>query len=345
MTTTDLELMLKGAAPPAPDALRERVRALRPGPRRRPVLARVAPRRLVLTACSAAAAGLLATAVVHGISADAPPSRATPLAGARDELQARGPVVGSAAPADAATSAPKRTAPAVTGRGRLTQAIAGMTLQVDGTDRLTRATSAATRIARSLGGYAESVEYVTPAGEPGHSLLQLRIPTTRVQEALTRLSTLGTVLSQELSTRDLERKLERETEQIAQLRREIRLLVAALHDPSITPVQRIELRVKLGEARRALAQRTHARKATISEGLLARVGVSITTGPVKSVVPHHQGRFDRMLGDAASFLALEGTIVLVALIVAAPLALLVFAAWAGRRVWRRREEQRLLATS
>jgi hypothetical protein len=64
-------------------------------------------------------------------------------------------------------------------------------------------------------------------------------------------------------------------------------------------------------------------------------------GTEKAIAPvaHHQGRLGRMMHSAVGFLALEGIILLYALIVISPLALVAAAVWA----WRRRSVERLLA--
>ena len=69
--------------------------------------------------------------------------------------------------------------------------------------------------------------------------------------------------------------------------------------------------------------------------------VALQIGTKKSIVapPHKQGRIGRMLHSAVGFLALEGIIVLYALIVASPFALVAFLIW----LWRRRSVDRLLA--
>jgi hypothetical protein len=59
---------------------------------------------------------------------------------------------------------------------------------------------------------------------------------------------------------------------------------------------------------------------------------------------HHSSGFSRRLRSAVSFLGLEGTILLYALIVVSPFALLGGLAWGGARLRRRRDEERLLAT-
>ena len=59
---------------------------------------------------------------------------------------------------------------------------------------------------------------------------------------------------------------------------------------------------------------------------------------------HKEGRLGRLLGDAAHFLALEGIIVLYALIVLAPFLLLGALGWWILRERRRREDRLLAGT-
>ena len=341
MSQAELEALLRAAPPVAPDRLRARVRDLRaPAPRRVP-----SPRRFALPALAAAAVAVLGAAAIHGVTRSnethaaarrpSPVRRALAPVPEQHALQRGGATSAGAG----ATFAPHAAAvPSVGGGPRLTQVAASLRLRVDGADRLSTATSEATRIARSFGGYAASVDYRTPQGAPAQAFLELRIPTQEVQAALARLGGLGTILSQRISTRDLQTELERQTAQIAELRQEIKLTLAALRDPSLPAVQRIELQLKLDQAKHALAQRLHARKGTIAAGTLSRVSLVLTTAKHAAAAPH-PGRLHRMLESAASFVALEGTVALYVLIVLAPLVPFVAAWW-----WlRRRRDARLLA--
>jgi hypothetical protein len=56
-------------------------------------------------------------------------------------------------------------------------------------------------------------------------------------------------------------------------------------------------------------------------------------------------RLDRTLDEAVNVLLWEGVIVLALAIVVAPFALVALAAWLGQRLYRRREDERLLAQS
>ena len=77
---------------------------------------------------------------------------------------------------------------------------------------------------------------------------------------------------------------------------------------------------------------------------MATIQVTVgTPGAFGAAVPV-DSRLDRTLDEALNVLVWEGVVAIAVLIVAAPFALLALGAWAGRRVYRRREEDRLLAT-
>jgi hypothetical protein len=319
MSTLEL---LRATAPPAPDELRARVLAARPveHPRRR-----VRPALLL----AGAAALAVAAALVHGFSTSAPQTRATTTT-AFDQVQAT-PSHGSAG------AATKRAVVAPT-RTRLTHTDASIRVRVANTDELGAATNRATRIATSLGGYAQSVIYRTPAGGGGASYLELRVPADRVQTALARLGDLGVLVSQQISIQDLTAKLQRQSDQIAQLRRRIGALKEALRNPALPDSQRVLLQIKLAESKRALAQRVHGQKGTVAAGATSRVSLVLTTQKRAAAAAPHRGRLGRILHDAVSFLALEGIVFLFALIVASPFALALGLLW----FWRRRATDRLL---
>ena len=202
-------------------------------------------------------------------------------------------------------------------------------------DDLGQATTRATRIATSLGGYAKSVDYRSQ----GTSVLDLRIPTQNVKIALTQLAGLGTLVSQELSVTDLEQQLKNEFAQIAQLRRRVAALRTAINNPSLADAQKVLLRIRLAESQRALSQRLHAQTGTISAGTTSSVSLVIATKQAIVPVAHPRGRLGRMVHSAVGFLALEGIILLYALIVISPLAIVAALLW----FWRRRSVDRLLA--
>jgi hypothetical protein len=143
---------------------------------------------------------------------------------------------------------------------------------------------------------------------------------------------------------DLQHRFATESAQIAQLRRRIAALRQALRDPSLPDAQKVLLRVRLAESRRALAERLHARTGTVSAASLAHVALQLETKASVVPVPHHRGKLGRMVHSAVGFLALEGTIALYALIVAAPVALFAGLGWWLTKLRRRHAEERLLST-
>src|SRR6266849_9908606 len=324
MSANDMtvEALLRAHAPQAPESLRERVFALEPKPRR----VSLPSRRLVLVALPAAVAIAVTAAVVHGIVGSGSPSQTVveqqlaPVAHGAGGSTASPPTWRSATatPATKATAdSPAFAAPSVSGSARLQHTDASMQLRVASDDALAEATTRATRIATSLGGYAKSVDYRSQ----GTSVIDLRIPTQNVKTALARLAGLGTLVSQELSVADLQQQFQTQSAQIAQLRRRIVALRTAVQDPSLADAQKVLLRIRLAESQRALSQRLHARKGTVSAGTTSSVSLVIGTKKAAAAVPHPRGRLGRMVHSAVGFLALEAIIALYALIVISPLAI------------------------
>jgi hypothetical protein len=320
MSTVEL---LRAHAPSAPEELHRRVLMLRPVERRRRV-------RPVLVLAAAGAIAVLA-AVVHGFSTSSPSPRV--LHGYSSGASAKAPAttVATWTTADSAGSggsvlegSVKQRAVAVpTSPNRLQHTDASIRVRVDD---LGAATVRATRIATSLGGYAQSVLEHSP-----QSFVELRIPAQNVKKALAELAGLGTIVSQRLSVEDLTNVLERQSAQIAQLHRRIAALQAALRNPALPDAQRVLLQIQLAESKRSLAQRTHSRKGTIAAGVTSRVSLVLTTQKHAAAAPPHRGRLGRMLHSAFGFLALEAMVALFALIVISPVAVALVLLWLVRR--------------
>ena len=346
---------LRDATLSAPEALRSRVLATAPSRRR--AFVRRPSRRLVFVVIPAAFALAATAAVVHGLTtgssqqvsggsiADAPHATAKQLGKVPPTFSRAGTVTGSGS-ADSigspALAAPQTTLAPTGGTSRLQHTDASLQVRVSDVEHLSSATRAATRIATSLGGYAQSVDYTTPQGGNGTAFIELRVPAQNVQRALAQLAGLGTLVSQHVSVQDLQHALQVQSEQIAQLRRRIVALQQALADPSLPDAQRVLLQIKLAESKRALAQRLNARTGTVTAGTTARISLVVSTE--KSVVTpaHKRGHMSRMLHSALGFLGVEAMVALYALIVISPFALLAGLAWALARARRRRDEKRLL---
>jgi hypothetical protein len=216
-------------------------------------------------------------------------------------------------------------------------------LRVKDLDALTDRTNEAMQVVRSYGGYVASVNQTTTAGAPGQADLVLRIPVGHVEEALIRLTGLGTVLDRRVSIVDLEQALRRERQRILRLKVSIARMVEQLKQ-SLPADVRVRLQLLLEQARSDLAQATRANTATLREAAMARVSLTLTTQ--QAATPVHKGgtgRFERAARDAGSFLAQAGAVVLFLLIVLSPVLVLVAAVVIGLRAYRKREERRLLA--
>jgi hypothetical protein len=228
---------------------------------------------------------------------------------------------------------------------RLVHAVASLQVGVKRSE-LSAKTNEASQIVGSFGGYAQSVHYQATHQGDGEALLALRVPVQNAQKAIAKLGSLGTLLSQQVSTQDLQAKLTHQNNGIGSLRRAIAVYEHALQSTTLTASERVAIQIKLNNARHALARLRHARNGTLASGANADISLLLTTRNHAVVAPHHGGstRIGRLLGSAAHFLALEGIIVLYALIVLAPVLLLGALGWWILRE-RRRREDRLLASA
>jgi len=344
---------LRASPPVVPERLRQRILEGAPDGRRR----MSSKRRLAFVVVPVAVALAVGAALVHGLVNSGP-----------KRTYANEPAFavshGSAAKASTATtpSATERVlAPArpkalthlnaarnsvVIPRDRLVHADASLQVQVPNRSALSKTTNEATQIVSSLGGYAQSVQYQSETKGGGSSFLALKVPVGKAQTAIGRLAQLGTLVSQQVSTQDLQQTLTRQTNGIGTLRRAIAVYEQALKTP-LTASQRIEIQIKLANARHSVKVLRKARAGTVASGAAADISLTLTTSK-SSIVgggSHTSGRFDRLLGGAAGFLALEGIIVLYALVVLSPLLVIGGLAWVFLRERRRRDERRLLAST
>ena len=189
---------------------------------------------------------------------------------------------------------------------------------------LSETTQDALRRTRALGGYVRSVDYGEGDGE-GTARLVLRVPIGRVQTAILRYSELGTILDQHVSVRDIQPRLNRRFERIAELRRVI---------PTLSGEEQAAAQAEL-EALQT-AQRRERRQASF-----ATASLNLTTKDAV-VVPTEPGRIQRALERAADVLAAETVAIVYAAVVAAPFILLGLVVVIAARAARRRSDRRLL---
>jgi hypothetical protein len=371
---------LRASPPVAPERLRQRVLEGAPATR----APRSRKRRLVLVVVPAAVVLAVGAALVHGFVSSGSHNHVTAFsaslrANPRLSPQTEKRVVGSGSATTTATAAHENVAKGTQSFGpytldqngavasaplalagvssgaarqalsipknRLVHAVASLQVGVKGKD-LSAKTNDASQIAGSFGGYAQSVRYQHSRNGYGNAVLDLRVPVQNAEKAIAKLVGLGTLLSQQVSTQDLQAKVTHQTSAIGSLRRAIAVYDKALESTTLSATERVAIQIKLNNARHALAQLRHARNATQALGATADISLLLTTQNHAIVPAHHHGstRIGRLLGSAAHFLALEGIIVLYALIVLAPFLLLGALGWWILRERRRREE-RLLASA
>ncbi len=330
---------LRAAQPVASPELRERIEALAPPRTRRtlPSLRRLAP-ALALGALAASLGVAAVIGVVH--SGSKPGSQVAALrtqtGSPRTTTESFGVLTEKGLPAQSTLDSRQRAlSPA---KGRLQQYDASLTLRVKDADELSQRTQQAMRLTRRLGGYVASASFDVP-GRRGVSTLVLRVPIDRVQGALAQFAGYGTLLSQKISVRDLQQRVDAQAARIAALRRSIAAIEERLRGQlSFDERARLERLLAVEETRLSALQKRRA--ATVRRAELARVAVTfVTPRPQAGAAP---SRLDRTLDDAGSVLVRELELLLYALVVTGPLLVVGGAAIALGRAQRRRSDRRLL---
>jgi uncharacterized protein DUF4349 len=327
---------LRETAPRAPQNVRERIRALpEPAPRRtfrlgfRPALVGAAAAAVLLGIGGAALNGL-----TDGSStSSAPkPARGEVVGGSRRDSGTLKAYLGRRA--ELAPSLSTRDPGPLRPAARLQNYDARLRLRVENRDDLSDAMKRAVLETRRLGGYIVSAQYAQAA--QGDGSLVVRVPISRVQDAIAGFSSLGTILEQRISLQDIQPTADRLAKSIAAKQRRI----AQLESKQVrTPAEQAELAAAKGD----LTRLTQRRAAVVREGAYARVSLGLTTrkaaAPTKKDKP---GAFGSFLDDAGTIFALEAIAILYALVVVGPFALLAAFALLAERARRRRANHALL---
>jgi hypothetical protein len=345
MTVNEIVGELRATRPHASDALRLQVMtiAARPVPRTPTLGERLRGRRRLALLVPAGAALAMAAAVAIGVSRSGAPDTvgtAAPESTPRSAVTAGESLTAPPTAADAATAQKAAPGPVA---GRVQRYSAALSLQVENTDALSEATQRALAIARDLGGHVVSVNYAT--GDQGSATMTLRVPSANAADAVTRLSSLGPILAQNVPIDDLEESRAALDRRQQQVRARIAALTTAI-DRAETAAERARLEEQRAQAKAELRDLRASHAATAAEGRNATVQVDLQTKQEPGgAVPGSGSRLDRALDKALAVLAWEGIVLLALAIALAPLAVVAAAVWATRRERRRREEDRLLAAS
>jgi hypothetical protein len=138
----------------------------------------------------------------------------------------------------------------------------------------------ALRITTSLGGHPTSV-HASSEGKNGSADLVLRIPRVHVQEAVTRLSQLGTITSEQADVQDLQAGLDATARRIARLQRRLATLRAEPQTPE---------RDNTIAALTATVERLQRQSAaTLRRARFATVALHVATAPPVQPVHHGHG--------------------------------------------------------
>jgi hypothetical protein len=324
MSQRDLAAELRAARITAPSELRERVRLIAAAdttPTRR-----FTWRRALVVALPVAAA--IAASVVL--------SRPTDNRRAATETVQHGSVLktfGAPAPktADSARSGAAQLAVPSTPT-RVQVYGASLALRLSSATAVSDGVKSALRIASSLGGYPTSV-HATSQAKVANADLVLKIPRAHVQEAIARLSSLGTITSEQVDVQDKQAGLNATDRRIARLQKQLAEL--RTHPQTATTAGRIAaVESQIVRLQRAAAQtRRNAHYATVRLHLTS----------AKAIVPAKHGHGP--LHGVVVALTWLGIGAVYALAIGAPVAVLALLVWLAARLVRRRREDALLSRS
>ena len=195
------------------------------------------------------------------------------------------------------------------------------------------------RATQAAGGFVQSSQIATGDGHSTASFV-LRVPTSRLDDALARLSRLGHVKSLQQSANDITNAYNGASARLAEARAERSGLLRALS--KATTAQEISsLRARIADNRRALQRYARELAAVRNRADYATVGVEVTGVARKHAATPGGGSWTPgdAAHDAVRVLEVSAGVALIALAVLVPLGLLGaaggFAAVAVRR--RRRE--------
>ena len=177
---------------------------------------------------------------------------------------------GSLAQPAAAASSNLATVPAPSPT-RIQRIATTLDLRVANAQAVSADTKRIVRIAHSLGGYPSAVD-VSSSGSSAYASITLRIPKGHLQEAVGRLSALGTIIGEHLTIRDLEAQVNAITREIARLKAEL----AAWQRQVQTPATQKHI----AELSNELVSLQGRRATTIRNANDATISVELTTRPV-----------------------------------------------------------------
>ena len=326
MSQRDLVAELRGSRIAAPAELRAHVRSIAAGA---PAPGNRFTWRRALVVALPAAAAIAAVLVVTR-----PDNNQTAVSGASDQATVRvekslaaPPIAQSGSVGSGATRLAPQSAP-----GRVQQYGAYLALRVPTPDGVSDGVKRALHIASSLGGYPTRV-HANSHGKAASADLTLKVPRTHVQTAITRLSALGTITSEQVDVQDVQAGLNATDRTIARLQAQLATLNAA--------EQTDEVKAKIASLTTRIQRLQREEAAKIRAAHFATISLHLQTPTKAAPVQHGHGPLHglwvalRWIGIGAVY----------ALVLGLPLFVLVALGWWTVRALRRRRENELLAQS
>jgi hypothetical protein len=209
-------------------------------------------------------------------------------------------------------------------------------------DDLSSTTKQAINLTRGYGGYVLTVDYGS-GQKSGTAYLVLRIPIVKVQNAVAKLTALGTILDDHVSIQDIQGRLNQRFSQMQALRVKIANLRATLTDTSLTTSQRAFFQAALAQRQARLANLQQVQTTQKTRASFSTVSLDLETKKHAAAAPSKPGRIGQALHNTGRVLVTEAEILIYVLLISAPFAVLAALLWAGRRSFRRRTEEHLLA--
>ena len=225
--------------------------------------------------------------------------------------------------------------------GRATDVKLWMEVRLADAEELSDAANDSMTITRELGGWVAASEIDTQGNE-GSAELALRVPVTRVEDAIVRLGELGTVTGQQVETVDLQAAIDRREIRIERLERAIRALELRLETEDLTPAQEIDLRLTLEYRRNQLSDLRRETRSDRREAATSELTLVLHTKEAPAANKDDEGGAAGAADDALRFLGDAGAIALFLLIVLSPVVLLGVLLWIALRSRTRRIETRIL---
>jgi hypothetical protein len=262
-------------------------------------------------------------------SARSRPSRAAAAPGSA----ASGAASSAAVPAEAHGFEGSASAP-----GRLQQLGVSVTLATSPTG-VQQAAESVTRLGVGDGGYVQSSHVQVRSGGPSEATLTLSIPSAKLSSAIAALGRIASERAVNQESQDITGSYDSARHQLSDAEAVRRALLKALA-AATTQGQIDSLREQLNGNRATISRDRAALQAVSRRAANSQLEVTITGGAVGEV---HEGlTLRRGLHDAGRVLAGAGAVLLIALAVLVPLAVVGLALDALLRAWRRRRREAAL---